>query len=231
MVYTRYMANRFSYIRDWSRRDRRRLFTLVGALVLAFAGLSVVVALIPAGTFDIAFSENIQRYDHPVFDKLMKFTSWFGYGWQTAVTVFSTAAIFFLTKQHREGWYTILTALCLVPVFALKFAFGRERPATVLFDLVTNTQYQSFPSGHVALYVCFFGFIAFLMNRMEHYPNWLRWGVGGFCIAIILLVPFSRVYLGAHWFTDVLGGFIVGLLCLLVLCLSYIRTLYGEVEV
>ena len=232
MLYTRVMAARFSYIRnDWSKRDRRRLYTLVGALVLAFAILSVIISLIPAGTFDIAFSEQFQRYDHPWFDKLMKFTSWFGYGWQTAVTVFGTAAIFFLLRQRREGWYTILTALCLVPVFALKFAFGRERPATVLFDLVTNTQYQSFPSGHVALYVCFFGFIAFLMNRLKGYPRSLRVPVGVFCVGIILLVPFSRVYLGAHWFTDVLGGFIVGLLCLITLCLSYIRTLYGEAKV
>lgn len=222
------MASRFSYLREWSTRDRRLLFSFIGLLVAGFTILSVIVALIPAGTFDVAFSERFQRYDHPWFDKLMKFTSWFGYGWQTALTVFGTAGIFFLLRRRREGWYTILSALCLVPVFALKFAFGRERPATVLFDLVSNTQYQSFPSGHVALYVTFFGFIAFLMNRLKRYPRSVRRLVAGFCVGIILLVPFSRVYLGAHWFTDVMGGFIVGLICLIVLCLFYLRTAYSQ---
>ena len=224
------MFTSFGYIRSWSRRDQRLLLWLVGLLILGFVALSIIISLLPAGDFDVAFSERFQRYQHPWFDKLMKFTSWFGYGWQTALTVFGTAGIFFLLKRSREAWFSMAAALCLIPVFALKFAFGRERPAVVLFDLVTNTPNQSFPSGHVALYVTFFGFVAFLMYRLKDYRLIYRRLIAGICVLLILLVPFSRVYLGAHWFTDVTAGFIVGLLCLIVLCLFYLRSVHGAIK-
>ena len=216
----------FYFVKEWSRRGQRRLLGLVISLVVGFTVLSVIISLIPAGTLDIALSEGAQRYDHPIFDKLMKFTSWFGYGWQTALTLFATAGLFLWRKRKREAWFTLASALCLIPVFALKFAFGRERPAVAIFDLVTSTPYQSFPSGHVALYVTFFGFLIFLMHRLRELRQGVRTVVTVFCALMIFLVPFSRVYLGAHWFTDVMGGFIVGVLCLIVLCLFYLRAIH-----
>ena len=217
-----------TFVDQWPRRERRLLTALIFFLLVGFAILSAIVLFLPTSMVDIRFTEGFQARRNPALDSLMKFVSWFGYGWQTAVMVFGTAGIWLLLGRRREAVFSVATALCLPVVFAIKFAFGRTRPRVELWDIVSNTPYQSFPSGHVALYVTFFGFIFFLMYRLRHYPRWPRVVIASFCAFLIALVPVSRVYLGAHWFTDVLAGFAVGMLCLIGLCLWYLRAVHGD---
>ena len=218
-----------TFVDQWPRRERRILTTLIFILLLGFLILSAIVAFLPTSVVDIEFTERFQRARNPWLDSLMKFVSWFGYMPQGAIVVIGTVVLFFLLGRPREGWFMLATALCLPIVFAIKFAFGRMRPRAELWDdFLSGTAYQSFPSGHVALYVTFFGFLIFLMYRLRRYPQPLRLLIASFCIILIALVPVSRVYLGAHWFTDVMAGFIVGMLCLIGICLWYLRAVHGE---
>jgi membrane-associated phospholipid phosphatase len=127
----------------------------------------------------------------------------------------STAAILIYTAVlavilHRRGERDWLITLGLaVPLgmafnTVLKFAYQRARP---IFDapLLTLTSY-SFPSGHTAGAVLFYGFlVAFLISRVVAD---LRTRVMMVCGAVIIigLVGFSRMYLGVHFFSDVLGA-------------------------
>jgi undecaprenyl-diphosphatase len=67
----------------------------------------------------------------------------------------------------------------------------------------------SFPSGHVVTYVAFFGFAAHLAGIDVHSPT-LSWLIILPCAGMIALVGPSRIYLGAHWASDVLGAYLLG---------------------
>ncbi len=67
----------------------------------------------------------------------------------------------------------------------------------------------------MTFYTVFFGFLAYLMYKMVTWRLWVRLTVGLLSVALVFAVPFSRVYLGVHWGTDVLAGFFLGLVLLI----------------
>jgi undecaprenyl-diphosphatase len=91
----------------------------------------------------------------------------------------------------------------------LKLRFQRQRPPD-LHWLIEERGF-SFPSGHSAFAGVFFGMLAILIARASpHRPAWLR-GVGVLaCLVLAVLVAASRVWLGVHYPTDVIGGLLLG---------------------
>lgn len=88
----------------------------------------------------------------------------------------------------------------------LKLVFARPRPM-VFVPLVMETDY-SFPSGHVAAAMAFYGLLALLLWRRR------RWGWAVVCALWVVAVGVSRIYLGVHYPSDVLGSLTFGLLWL-----------------
>lgn len=115
------------------------------------------------------------------------------------------------------------TLLSGVLSWGLKTLVNRPRPTKDFVSILEDTHYQSFPSGHVLFYTAFFGKLAIIITQCK-YPN-LSLKISGiaFCIGMVGLVAISRVYLGAHWFTDVLGGFLVGVLYLFLAGYTYFK--------
>ena len=136
-----------------------------------------------------------------------------------AMTVLSVVFAMVLARLRERYW--ILTLACSVGGamllnLLLKDAYGRARPH---FDdpLVTLGTY-SFPSGHTTAAVAFYGVLAaFLVSRFYH--RRLRAAIVTGAIAMIALVAFSRLYLGAHYLSDVLAA-VCSSTAWLVLCLS-----------
>ena len=136
-----------------------------------------------------------------------------------AVTVLSVVFAVALARLRERYW--ILTLACSVGGamllnLLLKQAYERARPH---FDdpLVTLGTY-SFPSGHTTAAVAFYGVLAaFLVSRF--YDRRLRAAIATGAIAMIALVAFSRLYLGAHYLSDVLAA-LCSSTAWLVLCLS-----------
>ncbi len=108
----------------------------------------------------------------------------------------------------------ILTMLSGLISTIIKWLVNRPRPTEDLVRVVGKNAQQSFPSGHVLFYVMFFGFLVLLMLRLQSINKTIRVLVSVVCLFLIFTIPFSRIYLGAHWFTDVLGGFLLGIICL-----------------
>ena len=81
-----------------------------------------------------------------------------------------------------------------------KWAIDRPRP---------NLAAWGFPSGHVLSLVVFFGLVAYLFATSSLTPSRRRLGYAG-CAATVLVVAFSRMYLEAHWVSDLAGGFTLG---------------------
>jgi undecaprenyl-diphosphatase len=139
------------------------------------------------------------------------------------VMVLITAFIFLIFNYKKEALYICFTLVSGLVSATLKILVDRPRPTENVVRIIEKAKNQSFPSGHVLFYVLFFGFLAVLMYYLKSIAKPLRLVIGGFSLLMVLTVPFSRVYLGAHWFSDVLGGFLLGLLCLLILSYLYLR--------
>jgi undecaprenyl-diphosphatase len=92
----------------------------------------------------------------------------------------------------------------------LKAWYSRPRPG-IEFQPLVHESMPSFPSGHALMSFCIYGFLAHLLARQQPGQG-RRWALvaGG----LVLLIGLSRIYLGAHYPGDVLGGLVVGWPCL-----------------
>ncbi|MBR8831116.1 MAG: phosphatase PAP2 family protein [Chlorogloea purpurea SAG 13.99] len=99
----------------------------------------------------------------------------------------------------------------------MKLVFGRIRPE-LWTRLIKETSY-SFPSGHALGSLVLYGIIAYLLS--QHYPRWEKLF---YCLAVILIgiIGFSRLYLGVHWPTDIIAGYVTGFLWL-VICIVMVK--------
>ena len=90
----------------------------------------------------------------------------------------------------------------------LKIAFARQRPD--LWPALVAEMTYSFPSGHATMSTVFFGGLAAVVLHLSRRPV-VRGATLALATTAILMIAASRVYLGAHWTTDVTGGILVGL--------------------
>jgi undecaprenyl-diphosphatase len=126
----------------------------------------------------------------------------------------------------NRDWFWLLAVAITVPGGTLlnammKLAFHRTRPQ--FDDAVVALTTYSFPSGHTAGATMFYGILAAYL--VTHVRQW-RWRVLIVLCAFltVVLVALSRLYLGAHFLTDVLAGFAEGI-AWLALCLTASHTL------
>jgi membrane-associated phospholipid phosphatase len=113
----------------------------------------------------------------------------------------------------------------------LKELIHRTRPFPVAENatgLVQSLNEYSYPSGHVLFFVVFFGFFAYL--AWMNFAGRVRVIVIAICAALIALIGPSRIFLGAHWASDVAGSYIIGTIWLLVLILAYQWALGREIS-
>lgn len=123
--------------------------------------------------------------------------------WVTGVTLLVALVLWW-----KKCWYRLLALVFVVPggmalAFLLKIAFHRHRPSFA--DSFLVFQGYSFPSGHTMAAMLLYGFVAFL--AVISVETW-RWRVGAVlgAFVMVLLVGFGRVYLGAHYPSDVLAA-------------------------
>lgn len=146
------------------------------------------------------------------------------FGSTVTVTCISIALGLYLLWRRRFFWLAALVSSVLGGVLLnrlLKYAFHRARPH---FNdpILTLTSY-SFPSGHTMMATVLYGVVAAYLFAKT--PDW-RWRVFIILLAtfLIALVGFSRIYLGAHYLSDVLGAMAEGL-AWLSLCLTLLHSI------
>jgi undecaprenyl-diphosphatase len=204
-------------------RRKKALTYVLAFICIGFILLTAFISYFPESVIDREFSEDVQEYQQPLFDGLMKLVSYPGYMPYAPIMVIGSAGILYIKKFRREGLFLLLTMLSGLVSTIVKYLVDRPRPSADLVKIALQTHQQSFPSGHVMFYVIFFGFMALLMYSLKSINKTLRITAGILCMVMIFSIPVSRIYLGAHWFTDVLGGFLLGILCLYVLGYFYLK--------
>ncbi len=216
----------FSHARHlvhWIKTDQRFYVYLVALLLAATAALATFVQFVPLSRWDLAASTEVQEHQLAPIDALMWAVSWFGNGVETLITVAIAGLALYFARLREAAIATVATLLSAPLILLLKAAFGRPRPSADLVRTMYAASYESFPSGHVIFYTLFFGFILFLSFKYPLRPPALKWAVRLVLSALIVLVSFSRMYLGAHWMTDVIAGYLIGFVLLIGWCLAYVR--------
>ena len=119
-----------------------------------------------------------------------------------------TILLFFVIKNKK---IPLMIAINLVGVFLtsqiFKFIFRRARPDVL--TLVSASGY-SYPSGHTMVSTAYFAFITYLLcKKVKRKIDKIALII--FSVVMILLIGFSRIYLGVHYLSDVIGGFLLGI--------------------
>ena len=199
------------------------LLSILVLLILMFSTLSVFIAEHPILPFDIKVSLLIQKLQSGWMDQLMLAISFFGELPYSLLSVLLVAGIFYWQKFRHEAFYIAMVLFSGLIILGVKNLVNRPRPTTFYVRLVEVNRFQSYPSGHVLSYVLFFGFLIILMRTLKQIPLVTRNFITGISAFLVLMIAPSRIYLGAHWFTDTIGGFLLGIICLFPLCYFYFR--------
>ena len=189
------------------------LLGVFSAALLAFIGIAKMVFKEKKETFDLdAFNFLAHRVSNVNTDVMQLFT-FLGTHTFLIPANLTLVAYFLFIRKHR--WYSIkipVVALSsLLLMFFLKLIFHRDRPLTPLLEAA---QGYSFPSGHALMSITFYGLIIFLVWQNEK-NVWLKWILTLLLVLLINFIGVSRVYLRVHYASDVLAGFCVGLMWLL----------------
>ena len=95
----------------------------------------------------------------------------------------------------------------------MKELVARPRPPMLLVHVAHHLPGSSFPAGHVLNLTVFAGFLCYL-TCVHLAPSWLRTALIALLVAMIALMGIARIYAGEHWPSDVLGGYLLGILWL-----------------
>lgn len=219
---------RFAVLRtlvyDTRRRHRMLFFGAVLAL-LAVVGITLLARLYTVLPFDVWFTLELQALQSTIVTQMMVAVSVVGYLPWSVVAVAAGVLLIGLLLGWRDGLYLLAITLAQGLINALiKRAIGRPRPLDTLVEVFVPSPGFSFPSGHVMFYTVFFGFLLFLvLTRMP--AALLRLLLAIPLAGLVLLVGPSRIILGAHWLSDVVAAYLLGLVILVGAIEAYLHVL------
>jgi len=190
------------------------IFLLIGAAVavagtLAFAELGKHIQKGATQDFDVAVLQWIGTHHTPLLTSLMNEITPLGTGVVVLMIVGVTAAFLWHTEhKHSARLLLASTAGSILLNNVLKFWFDRPRPT--VFEWQTHAASSSFPSGHAMSATVVYGTVAYLLARLQKHL-WSRALTLTAAVVTIALICATRLYLGVHYPSDVLGGIVVGL--------------------
>ncbi len=205
------------------RHNRAVLFR--GTLVIftaAFAVLTFLVITTPSFAIDLQITRDIQLINIPFFTFLMSAVSWPGFNPQSMIIAGLVILLIYGFGLHWEAVMALVAAVFSTAINVLvKDLIQRPRPTTGSVKVIAILNSYSFPSGHVMFYLGFFGFIGFLAFTLLK-PSLKRTILLVLLSSLIILIGVSRIYLGEHWASDVLGAYLLGTLTLVLIVQVYI---------
>jgi undecaprenyl-diphosphatase len=195
----------------------------VALALAAFAGLFALVRRNRSRLFDLHVTRSLQRVKVPGFAGLMRLASWPGFPPQSRFIPAAISLLWLLLGFPIEAGFQLLAWGTGAISGGVKLAMGRPRPAPEDVRVVPGRiGGSSFPSGHVLIYSGVYGFLAFLLETLVR-PDRVRRAATALLVALVALVGPSRIYLGHHWFTDVIASYLLGGSYLLALMALYRR--------
>jgi undecaprenyl-diphosphatase len=194
-------------------RAVRRLWHAQTVYIIVLAAFAVLAALAHFYAYfgwDLAAARALQSFRLPGLYNLMSAASFFGNRLTPWILTTATAILFLVSGRRSEMAGLILSAGGGAMVNRLlKMVIGRPRPVSDLVRVSVYPAAESFPSGHVTFYVCYFGFLFFVAYALLPRGGVARKLALAATALPVVLVGLSRVYLGAHWPSDTLGAYLL----------------------
>lgn len=195
-------------------------YVAVGVFLIGGAAIAIIATMgfaelaehvLAGGTqaFDVAILQWLHLHQSPLLTQLMVEMTYLGTG-TVVITVVGVAALFLWHTEHKHSARLLLAATIgnILLNGALKLVYHRQRPS--VFEWQTVAVNSSFPSGHAMSATVVYGTVAYLLVRLQKH-TWAKLLTLSGAIILILLICLTRLYLGVHYPSDVLGGIIVGL--------------------
>ncbi|MFD9726372.1 phosphatase PAP2 family protein [Streptomyces sp. NPDC059072] len=207
------------------RNDHLRWVGIGCALLAAVLTVLVVLEWPPLLGLDRQVARDLHAHavTHPGVTRLMVvLTDWFWDPWTMRALAALACAWLWLRGDRERAWRVGLATLAAGVVNqGLKALVGRERP--VWPDPVHSSNYASYPSGHAMTAAVVCGLLLWLLPRKaDRARSTNAWAVAAWVVAVVSVagVGFTRLYLGVHWLSDVIGGWLLGVvLVALAVCL------------
>lgn len=178
------------------------LFLIIFILILANISYGGFLTKI-----DLSINTFIPAIQNNFFTSITKIIA---YGFDTIslfiITIILSLILWFKSDKKLALFFSGVMAADSLLILILKNLIQRARPINAL--MIDNS--FAFPSGHSVSTVVFFGLLTFLVFKKSK-SSLLRYIAIIVSAFMILLIGFSRIYLNVHWFSDVIGGFAVGL--------------------
>ncbi|MGE5169048.1 MAG: VTT domain-containing protein [Rudaea sp.] len=205
--------------------DRPEPYALLVAATLLVGGTWLFLGVVE----DVVTRDTLVEVDRAIYGALQALrTQWgddvivviseLGSAQVTIAVIAAVAAWFTLARRFRTlAYWAAAAVVAELFVLALKYGLERARPPTP-YALVDQF---SFPSGHAAITTVVYGFLAFLVGLGK--PPWQQMLYAGTATVIAVLMAFSRLYLGAHWFSDVVASFGLGMAWIALLAIAYLH--------
>jgi membrane-associated phospholipid phosphatase len=196
---------------------------IIAEVLITLATFSAIIALLVFSIrkpirkhkpIDLLIFEKIKPLTNGFNNKIMLFITFLGK--HQFLIPANLVLVFYFLFVKKQNWFSIqvvtISISSLVLMLLLKQLFRRKRPLTPLLKAAKGL---SFPSGHAIMAVTFYGLLIYILqhtisNDLARFLSilWL--------IVLIILIGFSRVYLRVHYASDVIAGFIIGLLWLII---------------
>jgi undecaprenyl-diphosphatase len=180
---------------------------LMALLLAAYGGTRSV-----PGEWEVEVTRAIQGADPRPMPSLAHFLSTIGQDpWLSLMALAGIGAMLFWARRPSLAVFLAIAFMLRAVGPLLKAIVDRPRPTSDLVDVAVRLDSPSYPSGHVLCAVLLFGFLIYCVERTV--PGmFVRRALQAACASMILLMGYARVEVGAHWPTDVLGGWLIGAL-------------------
>ena len=187
-----------------------RFSGIFGLCLVLFGLLAYLVHRYPILPGDTTISLWLQGVDLPYFNPMMAAISYIASTIPAiGIVALVSGALWIAHKRVETILIILLTSSTALLDWLLKLLISRPFSGTEFIQTLGVNNSHSFPSGHTAYAVVFYGFLFYLVPRLTKQPAMI-WLLRTLLILLILLTGVSRVYLRAHWPSDVLGGLFLG---------------------
>ncbi|QED36905.1 phosphatase PAP2 family protein [Antarcticibacterium arcticum] len=190
------------------------ILTLFIVLILVVLGINIFISLTETlhsdalAKYDCKITEFVISYRTPPLNKFLQFITEVGDFYGYLVIAIVSTIIFYLKFKNWRYVVEIFFVLIVSGLsnVALKNVINRARPSA---EHLVSVETLSYPSGHAMSAIAFYGFLIYLVYTFK-LKSWIKIGLIFLFTFLILAIGISRIYLGVHFPSDVVGGYIAG---------------------
>ena len=203
-------------VRNLETQKRRRkavgcLLQVLALQLTLFGLLAMFVHVHPIVPLDVAITHEFQENQAPWLRIAMLAISYPGSSPLLPVLVILTTVVCWAIGARLEALFVAgLSTISLLLNLLIKILVARPRPTSHLVHIIQTAIGYSFPSGHVMAYVAYWGLLFCFGIILFEGRHWWRTTLLVISAALVVLIGPSRIYLGDHWASDVLGAYLIG---------------------